>query len=76
MVCAPDCVIPTAENAKRGGGPCHCGVCHQTFGGLRGFDLHRRKDGPGKCTRPYDLGMVLDRNFVWRRATPERFAAP
>lgn len=46
----------------------HCGVCHETFGGLGGFDRHRRD---GWCLDPSTLGME-DMAGVWRTpATPE-----
>ena len=47
-MCGPQCVKPTPAQA-------HCGACHVTFGGIRGFDVHRRG---GVCASPVDLGMV------------------
>lgn len=41
----------------------HCGVCHQTFGGVRGFDDHRRD---GHCLNPAELGMAPGDTGVWR----------
>jgi len=34
----------------------HCARCHQTFGGVGGFDRHRKD---GKCLVPVDIGMSL-----------------
>ena len=33
----------------------HCSGCHQTFTGVGGFDMHRRR---GKCLDPADIGLV------------------
>lgn len=54
MVCTDGCLRPTPAQA-------HCGACHVTFGGVRGFDLHRRG---GLCAIP--TGMRLDCRGVWR----------
>jgi hypothetical protein len=37
--------------------------CHRTFGGITGFDRHRRG---GECLDPAGLGMHPDRRGVWR----------
>lgn len=37
-------------------------MCHRTFGGIRGFDLHRRG---GECSDPSTFGFV-ERDRVWR----------
>lgn len=54
--CGPDCVKPTPSQA-------HCAVCHQTFGGVTGFDHHRRD---GQCIQPAGLGMELSALGIWR----------
>ena len=38
---------------------CHCGGCHQTFGGAALFDAHRTQHGEfGTCRRPADMVMT------------------
>jgi len=66
MSCTPTCVKPSPTNA-------HCGACHQTFGGVTGFDRHRRG---GECLTARDIGMHADRNGVWRYAGPDPTARP
>lgn len=39
-----------------GGRTAHCGVCHITFGGVAGFDAHRRN---GTCRTPEETGLAL-----------------
>lgn len=39
-----------------GGGTAHCSACHRTFGGVAGFDRHRRD---GACLDPTGIGMQL-----------------
>lgn len=55
--CSGTCIRPTPSQA-------HCGArnCHQTFGGVTGFDAHRKD---GICLNPETLGMVHN-NGVWR----------
>lgn len=55
MSCTRACVTPSPAQA-------HCGVCHETFGGVRLFDTHRKT---GTCIAPATLGAVA-RNGVWR----------
>lgn len=55
MACTPTCHKPTPAQA-------HCTVCHRTFGGVSGFDAHRRN---GQCLDPVTLGMI-ERDRVWR----------
>jgi len=63
--CDERCIRPTPTQA-------HCGSgCHVTFGGVAGFDSHRRN---GQCLDPANLGMV-DRDGVWRRTTDRDAAA-
>lgn len=59
MTCRPDCYAGPAQ--------AHCGSCHETFGGVRGFDEHRRNR---RCLPPPELGMTLDARRVWRRWVP------
>jgi hypothetical protein len=55
MRCGVDCPTPTKFQA-------HCSDCHRTFGGITGFDLHRRN---GECIDPSTFDYVcLD--GVWR----------
>jgi hypothetical protein len=54
--CTDACVKPSASQA-------HCTVCHRTFGGVSGFDKHRRD---GRCIDPETLGMRLTDVGVWR----------
>lgn len=62
--CTSACRRPTPTQA-------HCCTCHRTFGGVRGFDRHRRG---GRCVPPEQLGMV-DRDGVWRSPMPTEAAA-
>lgn len=61
--CGTNCVRPTPAQA-------HCAAkgCHQTFGGVTGFDAHRRD---GECINPTTLGMVLSDLGVWRTPMPD-----
>lgn len=61
MTCTPTCVRPTPSQA-------HCAVCHLTYGGVYGFDAHRRD---GRCLDPASLGMAPDDSGVWRRPAPD-----
>jgi hypothetical protein len=69
MSCVGDCAATITP------GRAHCGAvgCHRTFGGVSGFDRHRRN---GECLDPAELGMV-ERGGVWRfplsPAAAERF---
>lgn len=56
--CSDTCVRPTPSQA-------HCAAlgCHQTFGGVRGFDEHRKD---GRCLNPASLGMVRSDLGIWR----------
>jgi hypothetical protein len=54
--CFETCVRPTPHQA-------HCAACHVTFGGIVGFDRHRRD---GRCLQPIDLGMADNGRGVWR----------
>lgn len=65
---------------------CQCTACGHTFGGERGFDLHRVGEyaAPGKfgdrrrCLSADELvaaGMTQDERGIWRRALAARFAA-
>lgn len=40
----------------RGVSRAHCGVCHETFGGVTGFDEHRRN---GACLKPAAMGLEI-----------------
>lgn len=56
MTCLATCIQPSPSNA-------HCMVCHATFGGITGFDRHRRA---GECLDPAALNMHADHRGVWR----------
>lgn len=58
--CGPQCRRPSPAQA-------HCTVCHATFGGVVGFDRHRRG---GVCLDPARLGMV-NRDGIWREELTE-----
>lgn len=60
MTCSPTCRQPSPFMA-------HCSVCHRTFGGVTGFDAHRKD---GACLDPSALGYV-ERDGVWRTPMPE-----
>jgi hypothetical protein len=56
-----------------------CFACGRVFGGVEGFDRHRRggffqvgETGSGRfCADPASLGMVQDRKGRWCRKPPE-----
>lgn len=56
MRCTQACIAPTPSRA-------HCGVCHRTFGGVKGFDEHRVG---GQCLDPKTRGMT-EVAGVWHR---------
>lgn len=58
--CSDSCRRPSPSQA-------HCGACHTTFGGVSGFDRHRRG---GECLAPAGLGFV-ERDRVWRAPLDE-----
>lgn len=41
-----------------------CSVCSRLFGGVTGFDEHRKA---GVCQDPGELGYVEDDRGVWRK---------
>ena len=64
MTCRVTCRRPSPSMA-------HCGVCHRTFGGVTGFDLHRHHEATrvqtgNRCADPAVLGMQ-EHNGVWRQ---------
>lgn len=61
--CTTACRRPTQSQA-------HCSVCHRTFGGLSGFDKHRRH---GVCLDPATQRM-REVDGIWR--WPVREDAP
>lgn len=60
MTCKVKCGRVTPSQA-------HCGVCHRTFGGVTGFDRHRKD---GECLTPESFGLEF-RNGAWRFPAPE-----
>ena len=70
MTCTPICVQPSPTQA-------HCGTYHLTFGGVRGFDRHRRR---GVCVAPDVLGYTNNGSGVYRMpiddAGRQRLARP
>ena len=65
MACTSTCVRPTPHQA-------HCGVCHETFGGVSLFDAHRSR---GECIRPPVLGYQRNDRGVWRTPSDGSWAA-
>lgn len=60
MPCDPrTCVAPSPSQAHCGGAGCHI-----TFGGVTGFDKHRKD---GRCLPPASIGLVADAHGVWRK---------
>lgn len=60
MSCTDACRRPTPAQA-------HCGTCHVTFGGVTGFDAHRRA---GQCRPPDEVGYTDDGTGVFRAPLP------
>jgi hypothetical protein len=58
--CGQTCIVPTTTQA-------HCPTCHATFGGVTGFDAHRRR---GECVDPASKGYVKVKG-IWRLPMPE-----
>ena len=58
--CGQTCVRPTPTQA-------HCPTCHATFGGVTGFDAHRKA---GACIDPAARGYVEVKG-IWRLPMPE-----
>jgi hypothetical protein len=69
--CDANCVpLPVGARASR---LAHCAVCHQTFGGVTGFDAHRvGSHGPERrCLDSagiVSLGLTPDGKGIWRRS--------
>lgn len=59
--CLTDCIKPSPSQA-------HCGACHTTFGGVSGFDRHRRD---GQCLTPDAIGYTPDTRGVYRAPMTE-----
>jgi len=47
----------------------HCSVCHRTFGGERGFTMHRKNFA---CVAPEALGLTQDAQGIWRMPAPRK----
>lgn len=59
MICLPSCKKPAPSQA-------HCAECHETFGGVRGFDLHREGTVADRsCLHPEAMGLIKDDRGVW-----------
>lgn len=56
MACTTTCIQPSPSQA-------HCGACHVTFGGVTGFDRHRRD---GQCLTPAEIGYADNGSGVYR----------
>lgn len=52
------------ELCRPGTNIAHCTVCCVTFGGLSGFDRHRKN---GVCLRPETIGLTLSQYGYWVR---------
>lgn len=62
MSCTTTCIQPSPSQA-------HCGACHVTFGGVSGFDRHRRD---GQCLTPEAIGHADNGRGVFRAPMDER----
>ena len=60
MACTSDCKQPTPAMA-------HCTCCPRTWGGVGGFDAHRKN---GQCVDPATLGYI-ETDRVWRTPMSE-----
>lgn len=56
MTCTAKCRKPAPSQA-------HCTSCHRTFGGVKGFDEHRKD---GQCLDPATRRMT-EVDGIWRR---------
>lgn len=65
MSCTSTCIQPSPSQA-------HCGACHVTFGGITGFDRHRRD---GQCLTPEAIGHTDNGRGVYRLPMTEARAA-
>ena len=65
MSCTTTCIQPSPSQA-------HCGACHVTFGGITGFDRHRRH---GQCLTPEAIGHTDNGRGVYRLPMTEARAA-
>lgn len=54
------------------GRKCYCNGCHQKFGGVRGFERHRKNF---KCVDPGSVGLSLNENGFWLLPKPTVFSA-
>lgn len=63
MTCTTTCVKPSPSQA-------HCAAegCHTTFGGISGFDRHRRD---GQCLTPEAIGYTPNAAGVYRAPMSE-----
>jgi hypothetical protein len=77
---------PKMRSGSLSGQLCHCTACSHTFGGERGFNLHRcgeyakpgQWQGTRRCMTPAEIeatGLVQDDAGVWRLPKPARFDA-
>ncbi len=67
--CTPACYVTLTGYRTS-----HCSGCHETFGGVGGFDLHQkdRPDGRGViCAGPATLGLERSERGVWVRPAPK-----
>lgn len=64
---------PTTVRANKspqlsiGGAQCLCRSCGRYFGGVHGFDLHRRG---GRCVDPETVGLHLSSDGFYRQRPP------
>jgi hypothetical protein len=50
---------------------CHCGACHESFGGLVAFDRHRQGTfGTRHCVDPASVGLRRGANGQWTTTAP------
>lgn len=77
--------MSAAYAGRLSGQLCQCTICGHTFGGERGFDLHRTgeyaqrgKGSTRRCMTDEEMiaaGLSQDARSIWRRPQPSRFAA-
>lgn len=57
--CCRKCGVAWTGHARN-----HCPTCHETFGGVGGFDMHRRD---GRCVDPATVRLHQSRGY-WLRS--------
>lgn len=71
---APKVTCPTCHQT-RSACALHCAGCCRTFGGLSGFDSHRKNDGDRRiCMNPTEVGLTQSKPGVWSRPYTKEMA--